>query len=124
MAEVTRCRNAETGHEAELPTDVLGAYVRLGWEAISESRSSDAAEQERIDRDNEAAARLQTVVAELSADKPPTIAEILDTVGDDPEAARAALDIEQGTDSPRTTLVARLTQIIDTAGDAGNHQED
>ena len=125
MAEVTRCRNTETGHEAELPTDALGAYVRLGWEAISESRSSDAAEQERIDRDNEAAARVQTVVAELTtAEKPPTIAEILDTVGDDPEAARAALDIEQGTDSPRTTLVARLTQIIDTAGDAGNHQED
>lgn len=124
MADVTRCRHADTGHEAEIPTEALGAYARLGWEPITDSRSFDEAEQERIDADNEAAARLQSVVEELSADKRPTVEAVLEQVGDDPDAARAALDIEQGADRPRTTLVARLTQIIDTAGDAGNHQED
>lgn len=125
MAEVTRCRNTDTGAEAELPTDALGAWVRLGWEPISDSRPLDEAEQERINAENEAAARAQAVVEDLtSGDKRPTVAQVLDEVGEDPDAARAALDVEEAHPSPRTTLVARLTQIIDTAGDAGNHQED
>jgi hypothetical protein len=125
VADVTRCKHADTGHEAEIPTPALAAWQRLGWEPISDSRSLDEAEQERIDAENAAAERVQAVVEDLTAgDKRPTVAQVLEEVGDDPDAARAALDIEQADPNPRSTLVAGLTQIIDTAGDAGNHQED
>ena len=37
-----------------------------------------------------------------------TAAEILEWVGDDPQRARAALEAEQASSSPRVTLVATL----------------
>lgn len=42
-----------------------------------------------------------------------TIAEVLDTVGSDIDAARAALAAEQAAPKPRPTLVARLIQILE-----------
>jgi len=41
------------------------------------------------------------------------VAYVLDWVGDDPARARAALDAEERSESPRTTLVERLRQIVD-----------
>jgi hypothetical protein len=55
MADVTRCRHAEIDGEAELPTASLVAWQARGWEPISESRSPEAAEDERIDAENAAA---------------------------------------------------------------------
>lgn len=42
-----------------------------------------------------------------------TIAEVLDTVGSDIDAARAALAAEEASPRPRKTLVDRLTQILE-----------
>ena len=42
-------------------------------------------------------------------DRPRTVAEILSDVGDDPEKARAALDAEQDSANPRSTLITALT---------------
>lgn len=42
-----------------------------------------------------------------------TIAEVLAVAGTDIEAAQAALAAEQAAPNPRSTLVARLTQIIE-----------
>ena len=39
------------------------------------------------------------------------VAEVLAAVGDDPERARLALEAEQASPSPRTTLVDRLSTI-------------
>lgn len=41
-----------------------------------------------------------------------TVSEVLDAVGDDPVAARSALDEELGSDKPRSTLVAQLENIL------------
>ena len=55
MSEVTRCRNAEINAEAELPTDALHAWRARGWEPISDSRTVEAADLERVDAENAAA---------------------------------------------------------------------
>lgn len=123
MPGVTRCEHPETGGVAELPTDALAAFVARGWEPVSESRSTEAAETERIDRENAASLHVEAVVEAASAEKRPTIETVLDEVGDDVDAAAAVLAVEQANESPRTTLVARLNQIINPAGDAGNTKE-
>ena len=55
MSEITRCRNAEINAEAELPTDALHAWRARGWEPISDSRTVEAADLERVDAENAAA---------------------------------------------------------------------
>jgi hypothetical protein len=47
----------------------------------------------------------------------PTVKEILAEVGDDPDAAEAALNAEQATDSPRPKLVGALEAVIASAPD-------
>lgn len=42
-----------------------------------------------------------------------TIAEVLEVVGSDRDAASAALAAEQAAPKPRATLAARLTQILE-----------
>lgn len=124
MPGVTRCRHAETGGEAELPTDALKAWQAHGWEPITGvSRSIEDADAERVDAANAAAVRVDAIVETLSTDKHLTVDQVLEQVGTDTAAATAALQIEQANESPRTTLVARLNQIINPAGDAGNTKE-
>lgn len=115
---ITRARHDVTGAEAEFPSEVAGAWQRLGWQPISEPRSLQEAEQERIDEAAAHAARVAEVADLVAADKPPVIDEILTKVGGDPDAAAVALAAEQARANPRTTLVDRLTQITPTAGDA------
>lgn len=43
-----------------------------------------------------------------------TVAEILADVGDDPQAASAALAAEQSRSTPRTSLVTALTRIAES----------
>lgn len=43
----------------------------------------------------------------------PTVKDILESVGEDADAARAALAAEQNRPTPRKSLVSRLTEIID-----------
>ena len=43
----------------------------------------------------------------------PTVDDILSAVGDDPDAARAALAAEQNRPKPRKSLVSKLEEIID-----------
>ena len=47
--------------------------------------------------------------------KPSSVAEVLASVGDDPQAARAALDAELAGGSPRKSLIRKLEVVI--AGD-------
>lgn len=122
MAEQTRCRHNETGAEAELPTEALAAWQAHGWEPISDSRSYEAAEAERVQVETAAAAHVAEVVAVLTTGRL-TVDKVLEQVGEDPNAAVAALQVEQSHENPRTTLVARLNQIINPAGDAGTTKE-
>lgn len=122
MAGVTRCRNEGINAEAELPTDALAAWQARGWEPIGEDRTIQEAEAERVAADNAAAARVEAVVETLTAEKL-TVDEVIAAVGDDAAAAAAALQVEQSHENPRSTLVARLSQIINPAGDAGNTKE-
>ncbi len=119
MPGVTLCRHAELGVEVNQPTDALAAFVARGWEPIGESRSEEDANQERVDAENAAALHVADVVEILTSDEHLTVAETLAEVGDDPETASAALAVEQSHENPRTTLVARLNQITNPAGDAG-----
>lgn len=41
-----------------------------------------------------------------------SIAKVLDWVGDDPDRAQEALDVERESDNPRSTLVAQLEDIV------------
>lgn len=41
----------------------------------------------------------------------PTVDDVLADVGDDPDRARQALAVEQGSDRPRKSLVSRLEEI-------------
>lgn len=121
MPDLTRCEHPDTGGQAELPTEALPTWERLGWQPISDSRSPEQAELERIEADEEQAALIAGVVADLTADKPATVAEVLEQVGDDPEAAQVALDLELSRDNPRSTLVDGLTKI---AADGGQNLGD
>jgi hypothetical protein len=123
MAELTRCRHNETGAEAELPTEALGAWHAHGWDPISDSRSFEAADVERVQAEEAAAAHIQGVIETLSSTKRPNIDAVLEEVAEDPAAAAAAMQIEQARENPRTTLVDRLNQIINPAGDAGTQKE-
>lgn len=51
----TRCRNETIGAEVELPTDALVAYMARGWDPISESRTIEQADAERVAAENAAA---------------------------------------------------------------------
>lgn len=56
-------------------------------------------------------------LADLFKEKPPTVNEILDAVGDDPGLAARVLAAERGSDhEPRKTLVEKLEQI-ETGGE-------
>lgn len=55
MADVTRCKHPEIDAEAELPTESLAFWKARGWEPVTDSRSMEAAEVERIDAENAAA---------------------------------------------------------------------
>jgi len=119
MPGLTRCRHPELGTEAELPTDALGAWAARGWEPITESRSLETADVERIQAEEAAAAHVQAVIKAVSAAKRPNVDQVLDEVAGEPAAAAAALAAEQSHESPRSTLVARLNQIVNPAGTAG-----
>lgn len=120
----TRTKHDVTGHEAELPTEVVGTWQRLGWQPISEPRTEQEADIERAAADEAHAAMVAEVAQAVTADKAPVIAEVEALVGDDPAAAQVALDAELARPKPRTTLVDRLNQITTpTAGDAGTTEE-
>lgn len=59
------------------------------------------------DKDGNVAAR-----AEPEADKVPTIDEVKAEVGDDPEKAAAALEVESAREKPRKTLLEHLHSLI------------
>lgn len=115
MSGWVRVRHAETGGEAIIPADALPAQQARGFEPLGEPAGSQfelvvQAEQERADA-AEAAQQAAVDAAETAQDG--TIADVLAAVGEDPVAARAALDAEQAKDKPRTTLVGRLEHIAD-----------
>lgn len=98
MPGVTRCRNAETGGEAELPTDALKAWQAHGWEPVSgESRSLEEAEAQRVDAENAAA------------------------LADAPQVPAETVAAATPPSSPGSPPVTRPTGT--TAGDAGTIQE-
>lgn len=112
-----RVHNETTGGYAEVSADAVDHWKRLGWQPVSEPRDYQAALAEQATREDEAA----DAVAEVAEVTPQeTVAEVLDRVGDDPDLARAALDAEQASDKPRSTLVDRLTKI---AADSGQSEE-
>lgn len=57
--------------------------------------------------------------------RPPKVAEILDLVGENTTLAQAYLDAENATDQPRSSLVKKLTAIVETAdpGSPGDTEE-
>lgn len=48
--------------------------------------------------------------------------EVLAAVGDDPNKAAAALQVEQAKSRPRTTLVEALEAIVNEAADSGEEE--
>lgn len=78
-----RCRHKGVEGEAVLPVSAL--HIMTGWEPV------DATE----------------VVPVEGA----TVAQVLAEVGDDPVKAAAALEAEQASPNPRSTLVERLSRI-------------
>lgn len=81
-----RARHPQVDAEALLPVSALALHARAGWEPVE--------------------------VAEV-VDTDRTVPQVLAEVGDDPVKAAAALEVEQASDSPRSTLVERLTRIAD-----------
>ena len=58
-----------------------------------------------------------TPAPDESAGKPATIDEVMTEVGDDPEKARAALEVEQARgDAARSTLIGKLEAVIAADG--------
>jgi len=114
---VTPCRHPETGQLADIPTEALEGWQKLGWEPIGESQSLQEIQTAAIQGENAQAAT--EAAAEVLADEVPdhTVKEVLDGVGDDPVKAQAALDAEQATDAPRKTLVTALAKVIEAAPD-------
>lgn len=53
------------------------------------------------------------VAADSDAGKPAKVDDILAEVGDDKEKAAAALEAENASDKPRTSLVSKLQAVID-----------
>lgn len=66
---------------------------------------------ETYETDPETAALLAEQGWSKSGAKPPTVADVLAQVGDDPVAAAAALADEQARDKPRPSLVDKLAAI-------------
>lgn len=56
---------------------------------------------------------------EAAAERPPTVDEILQRVGDDRDRAQAALEAEQGREQPRSTLIKALEKITHPEDEAG-----
>lgn len=78
-----RCRHPEVEGEAVLPVSAL--RIMTGWEPVDPT--------EVVSTDGQ------------------TVAQVLAEVGDDPDKAAAALAVEQARQSPRSTLVERLSRI-------------
>jgi hypothetical protein len=103
-----------------------------GWEPVGEPADDPLPLQAALEAENEAARREELIDAQLArvteAAKAAaggdgrTVDEVLADVGDDPDAARAALDVERA-GKGRVSLVKKLTEIAaaDTAGT--DHEE-
>lgn len=55
----------------------------------------------------------------MSDEKVPegTVPEVVEEVGDDPELAKATLEAEKESDSPRSTLVEKLEKVAEEGDD-------
>jgi hypothetical protein len=117
--EWTRVRHPDTGGEAIVPVESLPLHEPRGWEPFGEEADDPAVLLIQADTERADAAEAAAAQAEQAAESTEggTVAEVLAAVGDDPTAARAALDAEQAKDHPRSTLVARLEQIADSDAD-------
>lgn len=117
--EWTRIRHPDTGGEAIVPVESTALHEARGWEPFGDSAGDPAVLLIQADTERAEAAEATAAQAERAAEATEggTRAKVLAAVGDDPVAARAALEVEQGKDRPRATLVARLGQIADSDAD-------
>lgn len=115
--QVTRCQHKETGQFADIPTEALPGWEKLGWDPLGPSQSLAEIHDAKVTAENAQAAT--EAAADVLADEVPdhTVKEIVDEVGDDPVKAQAALEAEQATDAPRKTLVAALTKVLEATPD-------
>jgi hypothetical protein len=94
-----RCDNGSIMlHDLPLPSGIADRVSRGSLRLVNEDGSEIAA------ANPEPAADPDTVPSG-------TAATVLDWVGDDPERAVRALDVENAADRPRTTLVAALEAL-------------
>lgn len=113
MTEFVRIEHPDVAGRAVVPVGAMPAYQALGWEPVSEPRPYGELVDEETIRAQELAAEQESGQAEAQADG--TVAQVLERVGDDPEAAEAALRVEQEKTQPRVTLVAELERIAGQA---------
>lgn len=111
MTEFVRVRHPETGGESDVPVGALDGFKARGWEPVSEPRSFSRAQDEETLRAQEQAAQAGAARAEAEQASGDTVEQVLERVGDDPEAAAEALRVENEKTQPRVTLVARLERI-------------
>lgn len=115
--QVTRCQHNETGAFANIPTDALPGWQKLGWDPVDESRSLEEMRTAEVRAETEQAAAESAADALAGEVDDHTVKEVLDEVGDDPVKAQAALDAEQGTEKPRKSLIAALNKVLEAAPD-------
>lgn len=109
-----RCRNDELDLEAELLAKAVPIERLKGWTPISEPRSRGQADHEAGVAEHEAElARRSAAAAAIAAVEGGSRADVLEVVGADPDAARAALEAERAKDKPRSTLTDQLEQIAE-----------
>jgi hypothetical protein len=129
-AQHTRAYHAELDRTVVMPLEAVAEMP--GWEPVGEPADDPLQMQADLEAENEAARRQELIDAQLArvtdAAKAAaggdgrTVDEVLADVGDDPDAARAALDAERAGRN-RVSLVKKLTEIAeaDTAGT--DHEE-
>jgi hypothetical protein len=124
VTEWIRVKHPITDGSAIVPVDSLPLMTATGWEPVGEATADRMdllrrADQEVMDADDLDAVRAEEAAHTAVAGR---AADVLDAVGDDPDAARAALEAERGKEKPRTTLVTQLQRIAD-AGPPANQEE-
>lgn len=95
----------------EMKFQVSGTRDGIDWPAPGGTIDVPDAEGEQLVAQGVAGEVDAGKAAAGSSGKPATIKRVLAEVGDDPELAVAALELEQAQDEPRSSLIEKLEAI-------------
>jgi hypothetical protein len=115
--DFVKVRHDELDADAVIPVSALEQHLARGWVQVTEP-VSDLTRFAEPEPGRPVIGGWEPAPPYVPVDAP--VAEVLDTVGDDPARAQSALAAEQDRDKPRKTLTDKLARVAEQTKENGN----